>query len=95
MEDDGNAYADKLEAKIRREMERLKVPPMERPLCVDCRWIVPPKTEDSLCGHPKAKARSRSPVTGAITEEAYGCSFHRMAHFPCGPEGKLFEAAEA
>jgi hypothetical protein len=63
-------------------------------LCRDCRWILPPEGDNARCGHPKARYREQSVVTGKAVERRHDCMTFRILAVPgmtCGPKGDLFE----
>jgi hypothetical protein len=65
-------------------------------LCKDCRWVSGTGNW-AVCDHPKSRSKETSPVTGRVVEHRWHCETCRMPGtiFPCGPDGKLWEPADA
>jgi hypothetical protein len=69
-------------------LTNLKGIPMKPLICVDCKWSI--ATPASVAGTYYCKASEViNLVTGA--PEYRFCSVMRLAHEPCGLDGKLFE----
>jgi hypothetical protein len=73
--------------------------------CKSCRWISLSLWDQiflgwsaAICRHPKARRKTRDPVSGKAHDQAVSCSLVRRGRLSwidgdtCGPEGRWWEA---